>query len=293
MAPRSSWKGFLKLSLVSVPVKAYTAHASGEEIRLNQLHAECHKRVRYLKVCPEHGELKSDQIISGYEYGKDQYVVIDPEEIQKIRPQSDRSISIAGFVKPDAIDPLYYSGKTYYLAPDGVAGNKPYALLHRGMQENDVCALAQIVLSGRESLVVVRPVDRVLAMEFLHYARSVRTVHEYRDLIEEQTSSKEELALANTLIAASTIEDLDLAAYEDPYVAELKQLIEAKVQGKEIVQVEAHEEPRILNLMDALKKSVAEAQAAAATGRPAAPKMAPSEAAGAAKKKPARKRKSG
>ena len=101
MAPRTSWKGFLKLSLVSVPVKAFTANNSAEEIHLNQLHAECNGRVRYLKVCPEHGELKGDDIVSGYEYTKDQYVVLADDELSRLRTQSDKSIAINGFIKPE------------------------------------------------------------------------------------------------------------------------------------------------------------------------------------------------
>ncbi len=119
MAPRTSWKGYLKLSLVSVPVKAFTANNTAEAIRLNQLHKGCNSRVKYQKVCPEHGELAATDIVSGYEYVKDQYVVIDPQELSLLRPESDKSVQIDGFISPSAIDPIYYSGKTYYLLPDG------------------------------------------------------------------------------------------------------------------------------------------------------------------------------
>ena len=134
MAPRTSWKGYLKLSLVSVPVRAFPANNTGEEVRLNQLHEDCNARVKYQKVCPEHGELKQAEIVSGYQYAKDQYVVIDTQELTKLRQQSDKSIRIDGFISPDEIDPLYHAGKNYYLLPDGVAGDKPYALLHKGMK---------------------------------------------------------------------------------------------------------------------------------------------------------------
>ncbi|MFG0316916.1 MAG: Ku protein [Planctomycetota bacterium JB042] len=303
MAPRSSWKGFLRLSLVSVPVKAYSATNSSEEIRLNQLHKECHSRVRYQKVCPEHGELKSDDITTGYEYAKDQYVLVDPEEVQKLRAQSDKTIGIDGFVPPDAIDPKYLGGRTYYLAPDGVAGKKPFALLHRGMEDAEVAALATIVLGGREQLVLIRPTENVFTMSVLTYARKVKPLDEFTPLQEPQELTDDELALARTLIAASTKDDLDFAAYEDRYVANLQQIIRAKVEGEEIVEAKDHEEPKILNLMDALKKSVAEAQAARATETPARKKKqkkatkrkaAPSAKAG--KKAPSRratKKKSG
>lgn len=280
--PRTSWKGFLRLSLVSVPVKAYTANNTTEEVRLNQLHDECNGRVRYKKVCPEHGELRSEEIVSGYEYTKDSYVVIDPAELQKLRAQSDRSISIDGFVKPSEIDPIYFAGKTYYLLPDGVAGSRPYALLIKGMQEAGLCAIAQVVLSGREQLVLVRPVEDMLVMSVLSYPKRIKAMDEFRDEVPAPEVTKEELALTQTLIGASTISEFDLSSYRDDYVENLSKLIQLKIEGQEIVQSPDQEEPKIINLMDALKKSVAEAQK----------KMAPSVKA-PAKKAPARKKKTG
>jgi len=258
MAPRTSWKGFLRLSLVSVPVKAYTANNTDEEIRLNQLHAECNGRVRYKKVCPEHGELKSEEIVSGYEYGKDQYVIIDGQELSKVRAKSDKSVNIDGFVTPDRIDPIYQAGRTYYLLPDGPAGQRPYALLARGMQQAGVVALAQVVLSGREQLVELRPVDGLLHMCVLSYPRRVREPAPYLEELPREEPNQNELALAGTLISASMLEDFDLRAYKDAYVENLTKLIQLKVEGREIVQAPDPEEPKILNLMEALKKSVAE-----------------------------------
>src|SRR6516165_9610326 len=114
MAARSSWKGFLKLSLVSIPVKAYTATtSSGGEIHLNQLHAECHSRIQYKKTCPIHGEVKQDQIVQGYEQAKGQYVVIDPDELEKLRTEDDKAIKIDSFIEPGVLDPIYFSGKSY------------------------------------------------------------------------------------------------------------------------------------------------------------------------------------
>src|SRR5436190_21089996 len=119
MAARSAWKGFLKLSLVSVPVKAYTASAgSGGEIHLNQLHAECHSRIKYKKTCPIHGEVSQDEIVMGYEYSKDQYVVIDTAELEKLRTEDSKAITFQEFIEPDSLDPVYYRGTTYYLVPD-------------------------------------------------------------------------------------------------------------------------------------------------------------------------------
>ncbi|MCZ6596620.1 MAG: Ku protein, partial [Planctomycetota bacterium] len=270
MAPRTSWKGFLKLSLVSVPVRAFTAHETSEEIRLNQLHKDCHNRVRYKKVCPEHGELKNDQIVSGYEYAKDQYVVIDPEELQKLRPESDKTVAIEGFIKVDEIDPIFFAGKTYYLLPDGVAGNRPYALLHRGMLDAGVVALARFVMSGRDQLVVIRPVEDLLAISVLNYAKSVKKLEAFREELEEQETTAEELKLAETLIDATRIDDFDLQRYTDSYADNLHKLIKMKIDGEEVVSAPEPEEPKIINLMDALKKSVAEAQSAGKKVAPSA-----------------------
>jgi len=258
MAPRTSWKGFLKLSLVSVPVRAFTANNTDEELRLNQLHEECHGRVRYKKVCETHGELRSEDIVSGYEYAKDQYVVIDGDELSKVRAKSDKAVSIDGFVSPDKIDPIYLAGRTYYLLPDGVPGNRPYALLVRGMQEANVVGIAQVVIAGREQLVALRPQDGLLVMSVLNYPKRVRAAGPYREELPEEKPSEGELALANTLIQASTLAEFDFQSYRDAYVENLTKLIQLKVEGREIVQAPDTEEPKILNLMEALKKSVAE-----------------------------------
>lgn len=258
MAPRTSWKGFLKLSLVSVPVKAYTANNTDEEIRLNQLHGECHGRVRYKKVCESHGELRGEDIVSGYEYAKDQYVVIDEDELSKVRAKSDKAVSIDGFVAPEKIDPIYLAGRTYYLLPDGVAGNRPYALLVRGMVDAKVVAIAQVVIAGREQLVMLRPQDGMLVMNVLNYPKRVRAATTYRDELPNEQPSASELSLANTLIGASTLQEFDFQSYRDAYVENLTKLIQLKVEGREIVSAPDPEEPKILNLMEALKKSVAE-----------------------------------
>jgi DNA end-binding protein Ku len=290
MAPRSSWKGFLRLSLVSVPVKAFTANNTAEEIRLNQLHKECNARVKYKKVCPEHGELKSDQIVSGYQYAKDQYVVIVPDEMNKLRRETDHAIGIDGFVPWTDVDPMYLSGRTYYLLPDGPAGNRPYALLRAGMEDQGLCAIAQVVMSGREQLVLVRPVDDMLVMNILTYSKNVKTIGEFNGELEQQELTKEEKKLTKTLIDASILEAFDFEKYKDQYVEKLGKLIKMKIDGEEVVQAPDLEEPKIINLMDALKKSVAEAQSGAAR------KMAPSVKSAvkkAKKKTSARKKKTG
>lgn len=271
---RTSWRGFLKLSLVSVPVKAFTANETSGEIHLNQLHKGCNSRVKYQKVCPEHGELASDAIVSGFEHRKDQYVVVDPEEVDKLRTKADRAVSIDGFVPNDAVDPMFFAGKAHYLLPDGVAGERPYALLREGMVKNGVCAIAQVVMSGREQLVLVRPHGKLLVMTGLHYPGRVRKSDEFESELADITCKPAEQALTDTLIGASKIAEFQIDKYTDQYVTKLRRLIDMKVAGQEVVQAPDHEEPKILNLMDALKKSVAEAQARAAGTAPPAEEAA-------------------
>ncbi len=282
MAAHASWKGFLKLSLVSVPVKAYTAAASGNEITLHQLHARTHARIQYKKFAPEVGEVSGDEIVKGYEYDKGQYVIIDDEEIDKLRTESDKSIRIDGFIPPEALSSVYLGGKTYYLTPDGPVGQKPYKLLQVGMEENKVCGIAEVVISQKEQVVLIQSIDGLLAMTVLNRKDEVKSASAFKDEITESEATEAEKNLADTLIKASIIKDFDFSLYKDLYKDKLTKLIQMKIEGKEVVQVQDPEEPKIINLMEALKRSVAEAQAAggarpAPKGAKAELKQAPSE----------------
>jgi DNA end-binding protein Ku len=293
MAARSSWKGYLRLSLVSVPVKAYTATTTGGgEIHLNQIHADCHSRIKYQKTCPVHGEVANDAIVSGYEFAKGQFVVIDPDELDKLRSESDKAIQIDSFVAPDTLDPIYFNGRTYYLVPDGPIGQKPYVLLHQGMNDLGRYAIARVVLHGREQVVLLRPVGKLLAMTMLSYENQVVKPATFEPEVPPQEIAHAELELVETLVKAQTAKEFDFAKYKDMYTENLTRLIEAKVAGQEIVTPPAHEETQVINLMEALKQSVAKAQQgapaeaeAAAEGKPPK-KMAKS----VAKKPPAEKK---
>jgi DNA end-binding protein Ku len=289
MAARSSWKGFLKLSLVSVPVKAYTMNASsGGEIRLNQLHAECHSRINYKKTCPIHGEVPNDEIVSGYEHSKGQYVVIDPDDLEKMRSQDEKAVNIDGFVSPTFVDPMYFSGKGYYLIPDGPVAQKPYALLHDGMLELKRYAIARIVMHGKDQVVLVRPAGGLLTMSILNYDSQVTKPSSFEGEITRPALEPEEIKLAKTLIEASTPKKLDLTDYHDSYTQRLAELIQKKVAGEEIVAPPVHEQAQIINLMDALKQSLAKVQKTGEEEAKPPKKMAPSarkQARGAKKQK--------
>lgn len=260
---RSSWKGHIRLSLVSIPVKAFTASASGKEIRLNQLHDECKSRIRYQKVCPQHGEVAASEIVKGYEFTKDQYVIVDEEELDGLRTESDRAINIDTFVNPAQVDSMYLSGRSYFLTPDGPVGQKPYSLLLAAMKNESLCSIAQVVMHGREQLVMLRPLGRLLAMDILSFEDQVKNPADFEDEIEPSEFSSDELELTKKLIEATTSQEFDISKYENVYHDKLKELIEAKIEGKEIVATPDEQPEQVINLMDALKASVAQAENAA------------------------------
>jgi DNA end-binding protein Ku len=257
MALRPSWEGFLRFNLVSVPVKAYSASVSRRgKIGFHLIHAKCKSRIRYQKVCPIHGEVSNDEIVSGYEYAKGQYVLIDPAELKKLRPGADKAINVDVFILPGALDPLHYTEQSYYLTPVGTAGQKPYAVLQKVMAAENRYAVATMVFAGREHVVLVRPVGGLLVVTVLSYDAQMKKPATFQDEVPDVQVSAEEVKLARTLIEASTAEDFDFAKYRDEYTSQVKELIEAKAAGKKIVAGRTEEEPAVINLMDALRQSL-------------------------------------
>src|SRR5688572_10024436 len=271
-AARSVWKGFIRFSLVSVPVKAYTATSSaGGRVSLNQLHSKCNSRIKYQKVCPTHGEVPADEIVSGYEFANGQYVVIDTDELDKLRSPAEKAVRIQHFINADAIPERHYSGRTLYLAPDGPVGAKPYNLLHRVMVETNRVGFAQVVMQGKEKLMLLRPLDNLLAMYELAYAQELKNPSDFRDEVPKVEIAPEEIKLAKTLTEAMVSTDFDLSAYKDKYADNLVALIEAKVQGKQVVTPPAEDAPQVINLMEALQRSVEAQKKSAAAGASAKP----------------------
>ena len=299
MASRAVWKGFLQFSLVAIPVKAYTAAATGGGgVKLNQLHADCHSRIKYVKTCPTHGEVPSDQIVSGYEFDEGKYVVIDPAEVEKLRTPREKAIAIEAFVPADSVDPRYYSGRNYYLLPDGPVGQRSYAVLLKALAETRRAAFARVAMSGgTKQLVLLRPMDNVLVMPVLNYDQELKNPAEFTDEAPRVDVPAEELKLAKSLVDALAVNEFDVAQYRDDYADKLTQLIEARIAGKEVVTAAAEAPaPQVANLMEALQRSLEEAKSKKVAGKVDAkpPKLtAPSVGAGtaAAAAKPARKRK--
>jgi DNA end-binding protein Ku len=255
---RPSWSGSIRLSLVSVPVKGYTAlEAEKAKISLNQLHEECHSRIRYKKTCPIHGEIPNDEIVMGYQYEQDKYAIIDTDEINKLRSPADRAVTIDRFVSPDQIDPIYYSGQTYYLLPDGKQAPKPYVVLQAAMKKENVVGIAQVVISNREQLVLLRPVGRLLAVSVLHYDASIRPTAAFDDDLTEADVSAQEVKLAKMLIDTTRADDPALDEFQNMYNDRLEALVQAKIAGEEIATPAADVSgPPVINIMDALKASL-------------------------------------
>lgn len=254
-----AFQGNLSISLVSVPVKAYSATASGSgKIAFNQLHEPCGRRIQYKKFCPIHGQVTQDEIVSGYEFGKDRYVVIDTDELEKLRTEKDRSIDIERFVPISQVDPLYLDGRNYYLIPDGAAGQKPYQLIHHAMTAAHVCGIAQVVISRREELVMVRPDDRLLVMTQLKYASELKSPESFAGELVEAKGTKQEQELTAQLIKALTEKTFNLSDYHDVYEERLQELVDAKVKGEDIAPVEetGGKERHVINLMDAIRQSM-------------------------------------
>src|SRR5207253_459651 len=205
-----------------------------------------HSRIQYKKVCPLHGEVATNEIVSGYEYARDRYVVVDPDELDRLRTEADKAIKIDVFVASGAFDLLYTTGKKYYLAPNGPAGQKAYALLAQAMVAEGCYGVAQVVLHGREQLVLLRPQENLLVLEVLHYRHQLTQPFTLADEAPRMEVTPEELHMARTLVKASTAE-FNLEKYLDLYTHKLQQLIGAKVAGQELVTPPASPGPQVIN----------------------------------------------
>src|SRR6267378_5326330 len=254
MPPRPTWKGFLKVSLVNIPVKVFPATESADAISFNQLHAECQTRIQQKRWCSHcEREVPNSELVKGYEFEKGRYVIIDDEDIQKVRVESTRVIDLVQFADDSAIDPIYVD-RAYYLAPDGPMAAGAFAVMRDGMTGK--VGIGKLALYGREYLVAVRPHQRGIVMYTLHHAAEIRSI----DAVEELNSvaakvKPEEIKLARQVI--ETFEGpLNLADYKDEYREGLQRIIDAKIAGEEIVATAAEAPPRVVNLMEALKKSL-------------------------------------
>lgn len=276
MAARATWKGYLKISLVNIPIKVFPATESNGAIAFNQLHGECQTRIQQKKWCPHHErEVSNAEIVKGFEFEKGRYVILSDEDLETVRPESTRVIDLVQFADAASLDPMYVD-RTYYLAPDGGMAGDAFAVMRDGMQGK--VGIGKLALYGREYLVAVRPFQRGIVMHTLHHAAEMRSIESVEELHSVPTTVKpEEMKLARQVI--QTFEQpLNLADYKDEYREGLQRIIDAKIAGKEVVATTADAPPKVVNLMEALKKSLAAVSAGkkknvkAAVAKPAAAK---------------------
>lgn len=256
MASRPSWEGYLTFNLISIPVKAYNAMSSGGgKIGFHLLHAKCNHRIRYKKVCPVHGEVANDEIVSGYEHAKGEYVTVEKEEKTELKETDDKAIAIDTFVAPDAIDPIYFSDRTYYLLPSSKPAQRPYAVLMEAMKAHDRHAVAQVVFSGKGRVAVVRPFGPVLLMTLLNYQDQIKSPNAFEDEVGDPSVGAQERKLAEKLLESATSSEFELARYKDDYAVRLAKLIEAKTH-KKTRKARPAETTEAGDLMEALRKSL-------------------------------------
>src|SRR3954454_4837405 len=231
MAARATWKGFLRISLVSIPIKVFPATESSGTISFNQLHGECQTRIQQKRWCPHcNREVPSSEIVKGYEFEKGRYVILSEEDFDKVRPESTRVIDLAQFADDSSIDPMYVD-RAYYLAPDGALASDAFAVMREGMKGK--VGIGKLALYGREYLVAVRPLARGLALHKLHHAAEIRPI----DALDEYASipaiaKAAEVKLARTVVQAFD-GPLDLANFADAYVEGLRRIIDDKIAGNE------------------------------------------------------------
>jgi len=254
MAARPTWKGFLKISLVNIPVRVFPATDSAATISFNQLHGECQTRIQQKRWCPKcEREVPLSEIVKGYEFEKGRYVVMDEEDLAKVRPESTRVIDLVQFTDAAAIDPIYVE-RPYYLAPDGQMALDAFAVMREGMKGK--AGIGKLALYGREYLVAVQPKDKGLVMYTMRRANEIRSMDAIDELESVPTKVKpEEIKLAKQVI--ENFEGrLDLGEYKDAYQEELQRIIDAKIAGEEVVATEEQTPPKVVNLMDALRQSL-------------------------------------
>jgi DNA end-binding protein Ku len=254
MAARATWKGFLKISLVNIPIKVFPATESKATLSFNQLHGECQTRIQQKRWCPHcNREVPNSEIVKGYEFEKGHYVVLTEEDFENVRPESTRVIDLAQFADESAIDPIYVD-RAYYLAPDGPVASQAFAVMREGMKGK--VGIGKLALYGREYLVAVRPHRRGIVMYTLHHAAEIRSVDHVEELNAVSESVKpEEIKLARQVIG--TFEGpLDLTHYKDEYREGLQRIIDAKIAGAEVVAPAEEAPPKGINLSAALRKSL-------------------------------------
>jgi DNA end-binding protein Ku len=254
---RAIWKGHIRFSLVTIPVRIYNAVDTDQSIRFNQLHKEDHGPIGYDKRCKKCSKVVgNEEIVKGYPYEPDRFVIVEKEDLEKLKLKSTKIIEIAGFIDAKEVHPTLYESP-YYAGPDGPVAVKAYSLLAAALKETGKVGIGKVVLRDREDIVLIAPLENAVALYRLRTPKEVRNVSEVPQ-IESKPVEKEQLKLAKSLIdsMSSSLKKIDMT---DRYHEALRELIEAKIEGKEIVTVEEEEKP-VVDIMTALKQSIEQAK---------------------------------
>jgi len=255
MAPRAYWKGYLKLSLVSCPIALFPATSEREKIRFHQINKNTGHRIKYSKVDAEGGkDVETDDIVKGYEVAKGEYIELDPEELEAVAIESKHTLDIDEFVPRDEIDELYLN-VPYYIAPDGEAGQQAFAVIREAIRKEGMVAIAKVVFTSREHIIALEPRGKGLLGVTLRYPYEVRAEADYFEDIPDEKIPKDMLELATHIVETKT-GHFDPEKFEDQYEAALKELIRKKQAGKPIELPARREPAKVINLMDALRRSV-------------------------------------
>jgi DNA end-binding protein Ku len=255
MAPRAFWTGNLRLSLVTIPVSLYPATSTERKIEFHQIHEPTGKRIRYQKIAPGVGPVENEEITKGFEYEKGKYVLLDQKEIDELKLESKQTIELVRFVEPEAVDPRYYE-RPYYLLPDGEVAEEGYAVIQKALKQANKIGVGQLILRGQSNIVALEPCGRGLLLEILRHSDEVKSAEKFFSEVPDVKVDKEALELAVELM------DRKAGAFEpekfkDEYTEAVWELIHAKLEHRapEVVTGEPTT-AKVINIMDALKKSV-------------------------------------
>ncbi len=256
---RSVWKGHIQFSLVTIPVRIYNAIETSETIRFNQLHQGCNGPIGYDKRCKKCNQVVAGQdIVKGYQYEPEQYVIVEPGDFEKVKLKSTKIIEIEGFVSASEVDPVLFE-TPYYAGPDGEVACKAYALLCETLKETGRVGIGKVVLREREDAVLIAPRDGGLALYRLRYPREIRSIKDVPDLDKKREIDQDQLKLARSLVD-TMVTEFSSMEIKDRYTEALREVIDAKIQGKEVVAVTEEARPAV-DIMTALKQSIEKAKA--------------------------------
>src|SRR3954470_19531377 len=255
MAPRAYWKGYLKLSLVSCPIALFPATSEREKISFHQINKNTGHRIKYQKIDAESGdEVESADIIKGYQVGKGEYLEIEPEELEAIAIESKRTIEIDEFVPKKEIDELYLNSP-YYIVPDGEVGQQAFAVIREAIRQEGMVAIGKVVFTSREHIIALEARGKGMMGMTLRYPYEVRREDEYFDDIAEEKIPKDMLELASHIVASKAAH-FKPEKFEDQYEDALKELLKKKQSGQKIEAPHREQPSKVVNLMDALRRSV-------------------------------------